>query len=120
MLFSTALRNTSRLAARTTTRRTLASGSGGIPTPALQGWYNIFGKTTIGYATWLVAGIIVAEGMTGAVTDGVWNMANSGRTYETVDWSKFATEDDDDDEDEDEDEEEEEEEEEGDDDDDDE
>ena len=121
MLFSsTALRNASRLAVRNATsqsRRTMASGSGGIPNPMLSGWYNIFGKTTIGYATWLVAGIIVAEGMTGALTDGIWAMSNSGRTYDTVDWSKFATEDDDD---EDEDEEEEEEEEGGDDDDDDE
>ena len=62
-----------------------------------------------------MAGIIVAEGMTGMLTDGVWNSVNSGRTYETIDWSKFKTDDDDD---EDEDEDDEEEEEEGDDDDD--
>ncbi|KAL9187740.1 hypothetical protein ACHAXT_006118 [Thalassiosira profunda] len=124
MLFSTAaLRNASRIGLRRfptaqpsaiksnggslqNQLRTKASASGGIPAPLLQSWYKIFGHSTIGYATWLVAGIIVAEGMTGALTDGVWNMANSGRTYETVDWSKFAT-DDDDDEDEDEEEEEE-------------
>ena len=125
MLFSsTALRNASRLGLRrfptantaTTTNTTAiqlskSSASGGIPAPILHQWYNIFGKSTIGYATWLVAGIIVAEGMTGFLGDGVWNMVNSGRTYETVDWTKFKTDDDDedeDDEDEDEDEEEEE------------
>jgi hypothetical protein len=47
-----------------------------------------------------VAGIIAAEAVTGAVTDGVWNSVNHGRTFQTVDWSKFKTDDDDDEEDE--------------------
>lgn len=59
-----------------------------------------------------MAGILVAEAMTGTIGDAVWNSVNSGRTYESVDWTKFKTDDDDDDED-DEDEDEEEEEEEG-------
>ncbi len=70
-----------------------SSASGGIPAPILRGWYGIFGKSAIGYATWLVAGIIVAEGLTGAVADGVWNSVNAGRTYQTVDWSKFKSDD---------------------------
>ena len=57
-----------------------------------------------------MAGIIVAEGMTGMMGDAVWNTVNKGRTYETVDWSKFASDDDDDEDEEDEDEDEEEEE----------
>ena len=88
--------------------RNKSSASGGIPTPLLHQWYNIFGKSTIGYATWLVAGILVCEGLTGVIGDGVWNTVNAGRTFDTVDWSKFATDDDEDD-DEEEDEEEEEE-----------
>jgi len=107
MLFSsTALRNASRLglvrrfpAATNTTAvqlRQKSSASGGIPTPVLQGWYNIFGKSTIGYATWLVGGIIVCEGITGYMGDAVWNSVNAGRTYESVDWTKFASDDDDD------------------------
>ena len=43
------------------------------------------------------------------MTDMLWSAANSGRLYESVDWTKFVVEDDDDeddDEDEDEDEEE--------------
>lgn len=118
MLFSsTALRNISRVGLRSRTAatqqiRAKSSASGGIPTPILQQWYGIFGKSTIGYATWLVAGIIVAEGITGTLSDAVWNSVNNGRTFETVDWSKFATDDDDEDEDEDEEEEDEEEEEE--------
>ena len=52
-----------------------------------------------------MAGIIAAEAVTGAVTDGVWNSVNHGRTFQTVDWSKFKTDDDDDEEDEEEDEE---------------
>ena len=47
-----------------------------------------------------MAGIIAAEAVTGAVTDGVWNSVNHGRTFQTVDWSKFKTDDDDDEEDE--------------------
>ena len=43
-----------------------------------------------------MAGIVVAEGITGFVGDAVWNGVNRGRTFETVDWTKFATEDDDD------------------------
>lgn len=66
-------------------------GSGGIPAPVLHQWYNIFGKSTIGYATWLVTGIIVAEALTGMVTDNIWNSVNKGRTFESVDWSKFKS-----------------------------
>ena len=87
-----------------------SSATGGIPAPILKGWYGIFGKSAIGYATWLVAGILVAEGLTGAVTDGVWNSVNAGRTYQTVDWSKFKSGDDDEEEEEEEEEEKEEEE----------
>ena len=109
--FPTASKNTtSKTTQLQSTTRTMASGSGGIPSPILHQWYNIFGKSTIGYATWLIGGIIVAEGLTGVIGDGIWNSVNSGRTFETVDWSKFATDDDDDDDDEDEDEDDEEEE----------
>mmetsp|Transcript_11016 Transcript_11016/g.23905 ORF Transcript_11016/g.23905 Transcript_11016/m.23905 type:complete len:142 (-) Transcript_11016:257-682(-) len=131
MLFSSiALRNASRVGLRrfptghvaanasaNTTAiqlRSKASVSGGIPSPVLAQWYKIFGHSGIGYATWLVAGILVAESMTGAASDFVWNSVNEGRTYETVDWTKFKTDDDDDDDDEDdEDDDEEDEEEEG-------
>ncbi|KAL7527407.1 hypothetical protein ACHAXR_001943 [Thalassiosira sp. AJA248-18] len=125
MLFSsTALRNASRIGLRrfptannsAAQLRQKSSASGGIPTPVLRQWYGIFGKSTIGYATWLIAGIVVAEGMTGVMSDAVWNMSNSGRTFETVDWTKFKTDDDDDDDDDDDEEEEDEEEEGGDDD----
>ena len=108
--FPTASKNTTTKTTQLQSTRTMASGSGGIPSPILHQWYNIFGKSTIGYATWLIAGIIVAEGLTGVIGDGVWNSVNNGRTFETVDWSKFATDDDDDDDDDDEEDDEEEEE----------
>ncbi|EJK74387.1 hypothetical protein THAOC_03940 [Thalassiosira oceanica] len=121
MIFSSIARNSARSArsrfaagsSSTAAATTIAtrSASGGVPAPLLHQWYNIFGKSTIGYATWLVAGIVVAEGITGSFSDMVWNTVNNGRTYETIDWSKFKTDDDDEDEDDDDDEEEEEEEE---------
>ena len=75
-----------------------------------------FGKSNVAYITWIVGGILVAEGFTGGMTDMLWSSANSGRLYESVDWTKFVVEDDDDD-DEDDEEDEDEDEEEGDDDD---
>jgi hypothetical protein len=33
--------------------------------------------------------IIVGEYATGKTTDALWTMNNYGRTFETVDWSKF-------------------------------
>ena len=89
-------RNASRLITRRIPTAPLRpKSSSPIPPPVLAGWYNIFGKTTIGYATWLVAGIVVAEGITGFLGDAVWNGVNSGRTFETVDWTQFKTDDDD-------------------------
>merc|ERR1719203_2722000 len=84
----------------------VAAASGGVPAPVLRGWYRLFGHSSIGYATWLVGGILVSEGLTGWIGDGVWNSVNEGRTFGTVDWTKFKTDDDDDDEDEDDDDEE--------------
>jgi hypothetical protein len=48
-----------------------------------------FGKSTAMYATWLVTLVVVGEYATGKLTNALWTMNNYGRTYETVDWSKF-------------------------------
>ena len=74
-------------------------------------FFSRFGKSNVGYVTWIVGCILVAEAITGSGTDVLWNSVNSGRTYESVDWTKFIVEDDDDDDEDDEDDEEEEEEE---------
>eukprot|EP01083_Nonionella_stella_P152997 491017_1 len=86
-----------------------ASSGPGIPAGALSSWYNTFGKSNAAYITWIVAGVLVAEGVTGFGMDSLWASVNAGRTYDSVDWTKFIVEDDDDDDDEDEDEDEEEE-----------
>eukprot|EP00593_Proboscia_inermis_P004746 CAMPEP_0171322992 /NCGR_PEP_ID=MMETSP0816-20121228/115294_1 /TAXON_ID=420281 /ORGANISM="Proboscia inermis, Strain CCAP1064/1" /LENGTH=71 /DNA_ID=CAMNT_0011821587 /DNA_START=604 /DNA_END=819 /DNA_ORIENTATION=+ len=70
-----------------------------------------------------MGGVVFSELIFGYGTDAVWKSVNHGRTFETIDWSKFKTDDDEDEEDDDDDDdgdEEEDDEEEGDDDDDDE
>lgn len=64
---------------------------------------------------WIVMGVLAGEFLTGTVTDSLWASANQGKTFDSVDWSKFAASDDDDEDDDDDDDDEEEEEEEDDD-----
>mmetsp|Transcript_32448 Transcript_32448/g.48918 ORF Transcript_32448/g.48918 Transcript_32448/m.48918 type:complete len:120 (-) Transcript_32448:181-540(-) len=101
MIFSTAfLRNHIRRSAVLSSRyQSSQTARPLIQADAVRQWYNVFGKSTAGYVSWIVIGVLVAEALTGATTDFVWNSINRGRTYESIDWSKFASEDDDDDED---------------------
>ena len=65
-------------------------------------FFDSFGSSTAGYATWLVMGIVLGEAFTGGVTDALWRQVNYGKTFDTVDWSKFDPIDEDEDEDDDE------------------
>jgi hypothetical protein len=53
-----------------------------------------FGKSGALYASWMVMFIVVGEFAFGKITDGLWTMNNYGKTYNTVDWSKFDVADD--------------------------
>jgi hypothetical protein len=46
------------------------------------------------YASWVVMFIVVGEFAFGKMTDGLWTMNNYGKTYATVDWSRFDVDDD--------------------------
>ena len=50
-----------------------------------------FGKSNAGYVSWVIIGILGTEVMTGWVTDTLWTSLNYGKTYESVDWSKFKS-----------------------------
>ena len=59
--------------------------------------YNIyyfcsFGKSNAAYITWIVGGVLIAEVVYGKATDAMWTSMNYGRTFDTVDWSKFKQE----------------------------
>merc|ERR1712071_695573 len=111
MLFSSRIPLITRVGAqRLTNSASLGARrqSSAVPLNVLKGWYDVFGSSTAGYVMWIVGGVLVSEFITGTVTDVAWNSANKGRTYDSVDWTKFIVEDDDDDEDEEEEEEEEE------------
>jgi hypothetical protein len=79
--------------------------------PAFKPLFHSFGKSNAAYITWIIGGVLVGEGITGFGINTVWASVNKGRTYDTVDWTKFIVDDDDDDDDDEEEEEEEEEEE---------
>jgi len=42
------------------------------------------------YLGFIVGGCVATEFVYGNVTDSIWNSRNKGKTYDTIDWSKFA------------------------------
>ena len=62
-----------------------------------------FGKSSAMYASWMIMFIVIGEYATGKITDGLWTINNYGKTFTTVDWSKFDEMEDDEDEDDDDD-----------------
>jgi hypothetical protein len=48
-----------------------------------------FGASTIRYASFFTVGAVLAELGTNKLTDALWESNNAGKTYGSVDWSKF-------------------------------
>ncbi|KAL7578409.1 hypothetical protein ACA910_012806 [Epithemia clementina (nom. ined.)] len=90
-------RSAFRAAASSSSQRTMATTpktfqtprAGLVPNNVLRGWYNMFGKSTAKYATWVVILVIAGELALGKVRDALWEMNNYGRTFRSTDWSKF-------------------------------
>ena len=55
------------------------------------------------YATFFAVGAVLAEVATNRFTDFLWEANNSGKTFGSVDWSKFDPQDEDEEEDDDDD-----------------
>ena len=55
--------------------------------------YNVLLKRNSTYWSALVIACIGVEFVYGNTVNGIWNTMNYGRTYNTVDWSKWKTED---------------------------
>lgn len=63
---------------------------------------NVWKKSTISYITYIVVGCVAIEAVFGTVTQSIWDDANQGKQFKSIDWSKFkAVEADDDEDDED-------------------
>jgi hypoxanthine phosphoribosyltransferase len=88
-LRSTLYRLTVQSREKSSTVVAATSRGGAIPANVLRGWYNTFGKSTAMYGTWLIMFIVIGEYVSGKATDGVWTMNNYGKTFTTMDWSKF-------------------------------
>ena len=54
-----------------------------------------FGTSTVRYATFFAVGAVLAEFATNRLTDALWEANNSGKTFGSVDWSKFDPQDED-------------------------
>lgn len=61
-------------------------------------YYYRFGSSNIAYVGFIMVGLVTTEVLYGFTTDAIWDSVNNGKTFESVDWSKFVVEDDDDEE----------------------
>ena len=63
-----------------------------IPKEVLKPWYQMIGKNNTTYMAFIFGGVVVSEFIFGTVTEGMWNSANHGKLYASVDWSQFDEE----------------------------
>lgn len=90
-----ATRAVSRVVRPAVQRRSMSTGG---PLPNMLDKY-VWRKSTISYITYIVVGCVAIEAIFGNVSQNIWDSANQGKQFKSVDWSKFkATEDDDEDE----------------------
>lgn len=82
-----------RVAAQAGARRSASTASSGTASgrSALATAYSAIGASNVTYVSYIVGGVIVLEAVYGTVTDGIWSSMNKGRTFQSTDWSKFAS-----------------------------
>lgn len=82
-----------RVVAPVMQRRSMSTPGAGIGQALYQ---NVWKKSTISYITYIVVGCVAIEAVFGNVSQSIWDNANKGKQFKSVDWSKFkATEADD-------------------------
>ena len=87
-----AARSVGRLARPVVQQRKMSTGG---PLPQMLD-KMVWKKSTISYITYIVVGCVAIEAIFGNVSQNIWDNANKGKQFKSVDWSKFkATEDDD-------------------------
>jgi hypothetical protein len=69
----------------------LRAYSGRVPGDFAEQAYHVLFKKNISYIMYVLLGAIVLETFYGNIGNAVWNAANHGKTFETVDWSKFRS-----------------------------
>lgn len=67
------------------------SYTGRAPDGVLEQMYHVLLKKNVNFIMFILAGAVVMETVYGGIGNSLWTAVNYGKTYDTVDWSKFRS-----------------------------